>query len=72
MLELIKAFGDISGYAISNTVFLLLDENERVNTLREDSQFKVVDQITYLGIQIATNLAMIVKTNYEPLEVKIA
>lgn len=69
LLELIKAFGNISGYAINNTKssIILLDENERENPPREFCQLKVVYQLTYLGIKIVSNLDMIVKVNKEPL-----
>lgn len=45
LLELIKVFGDISGYAINKTKssVLLHNEKEWENPLREASQFKVVD-----------------------------
>ncbi len=54
VLQLIKTFGDISGYRVNNTKYsiLLLNSNERRNPVLEVIRFNVVEQFKYLGVQI--------------------
>lgn len=69
LLELINSFSGISGYKINNTKssILLLNEDKTENLQPEISQFKTVDQLTYLGITIGLRPDLTVKINYEPL-----
>ncbi len=54
VLQLIKTFGDISGYRVNNTKYsiLLINSNERRNPVLEVIRFNVVEQFKYLGVQI--------------------
>lgn len=73
MLQLIKSFGDISGYKVNNTKssILLLNSNERRNPISEVIQFNVVEHFKYLGVNILPKLENIVDANYKPLMLEI-
>ena len=72
MSQLIKTFGDISGYKVNNTKssILLLNEQDRRNPTSEVTQFNSVEQFKYL-VQILPRLKH-VNANYEPLIVEIS
>lgn len=73
LLQLIKSYGDISGYKVNHnkSSILLLNSNERKNPIAKAIQFNVVDQFKYLGIQIVPRLQQIACANYDPLLAEI-
>lgn len=73
MLQLIKTFGNISGYKVNNTKssILLLSSNERTNPILEVIQFNVVEQFKYLGVQILPRLENILDANYKSLVIEM-
>lgn len=73
LVQLIKVFGDISGYKVNNikSSILLLNEKDRMNPIPEVIQFNVVEQFKYLGVQILCRLEQVVNANYEPLMTEI-
>lgn len=73
LLQLIRSFGDISGYRVNHTKssILLLNSNERKKPIAEAIQFNVVDQFRYLGIRIVPRLDQVASANYEPLMAEI-
>lgn len=73
MLQLIKTFGNISGYKVNNTKssVLLLSSNERTNPILEVIQFNVVEQFKYLGVQILPRLENILDANYKSLVIEM-
>lgn len=68
-LELIIQFSKIWGYTInkSRSSILLLNKEKGECHLPIELPFKVVDQLTYLGIQIRSDLDSVVNINYTPL-----
>ena len=68
--QLIKQFGDISGYKVNNTksFILLLNEQDRRNPNSEVTQ----EQFKYLGVKILPRLEHVVNANYEPLMIEIS
>lgn len=68
LLDLIKLFGNISGYKINNSKssIMLLNSDERTNPPIPARHFRTVDSFTYLGIQITPKLEDIVDFNYNP------
>lgn len=73
LLQLIKSFGDISGYKVNETKssILLLNTTQRKCPIPEVTQFKVVEQFKYLGVQILPRLELVASVNYESLMVEI-
>lgn len=73
LLQLIKTYGDMSGYKVNNTKssILLLNANERRNPITEVSHFNVVEQFKYLGVYISPKLEQVVDSNYEPILTEI-
>lgn len=73
LLQLIRSFGDISGYRVNHTKssILLLNSNERKKPIAEAIQFNIVDQFRYLGIRIVPRLDQVASANYEPLMAEI-
>uniref|UniRef100_A0A3P9K8G4 Reverse transcriptase domain-containing protein n=1 Tax=Oryzias latipes TaxID=8090 RepID=A0A3P9K8G4_ORYLA len=73
LMEIIRKYGDVSGYRVNQTKssILLLNEEERKNPTSEIIQFNVVDNFKYLGINIRPRLEQVVESNYDPLMEKI-
>lgn len=69
LVSVISVFGEISGYKLnrSKSSIMFLNESESKNPPEIATQFKTVDQFTYLGIQIVPKLKFIAANNYEPL-----
>lgn len=69
LLDLIRKFGEISGYKInkSKTSIMLLNQVDRKNPTNVVAQFKVVNRFSYLGIQIVPLLNNIIEINYRPV-----
>ena len=74
LLNLIKLFGNLSGYKINNSKssIMLLNSRERAAPPSHVRNFKSVDPFTYLGIQIVPKLENLVKANYSPLVASIS
>ena len=68
LMDLIKRFGNVSGYKIntSKSSILLCNSNDRNNPPTSVSQFNSVNSFTYLGIQITYKIEEIVQANYNP------
>lgn len=73
LLQLIKIYGEVSGYKVNNakSSILLLNVNERRNPIAEAIQFNVVEHFKYLGVQITPDLEGVVNANYDPLMIEI-
>ncbi len=73
LLELIKSFGDMSGYKVNKTKSSMLSLNvtQRNYPVPEVTQFSVVEQFKYLGVQTMPKLELVAKVNCESLMIEI-
>lgn len=74
LLELIGLLGKISGYKIntSKSSIMVLNKEEEQNPSVHILKFKLSENFTYLGINIARRLDRIVSINYEPVMESVA
>uniref|UniRef100_A0A3Q3GBT7 Reverse transcriptase domain-containing protein n=1 Tax=Kryptolebias marmoratus TaxID=37003 RepID=A0A3Q3GBT7_KRYMA len=72
LLNLIKEFGEFSGYKINNSKseLMFLNEEERRSPIVA-TPFKTSTGFTYLGIKITPSLSEISTVNYNPLVEKV-